>query len=387
MIPTLVIVGRPNVGKSTLFNRLTRSRQALVADIPGLTRDRHYGRGVVGTRPFLVVDTGGFEPVAREGLLREMARQTKQAIDEADVVLWLVDAREGLQPQDHQIALELRKSGRRIWLVVNKAEGLAYERPLRIFTNWAWASRWPSLPRTGRAFMTWSTWYWRVFPRRWQTKSRQNSRRSQWWAGLTLANPPWSIPFWAKSASSLSTSRGRPGTASTSTSNVEASRYTLIDTAGVRRQGNVEGVAEKFSVIKTLQAIEDANVVVLVLDITQQITDQDAHLAGFILEAGRAMVVAINKGDAAADAERDQARRDYARKLNFLGFAEAHQISARSGTGLEALLQSVKLAYASAMTKLSTPKLTRILHAAVEQQSPPRSGYRGPSCVMPIKAA
>jgi GTPase len=378
MTPTLVIVGRPNVGKSTLFNRLTRSRQALVADIPGLTRDRHYGRGVVGTRPFLVVDTGGFEPVAREGLLREMARQTKQAIDEADIVLWLVDAREGLQPQDHQIALELRKSGRRIWLVVNKAEGLAYETAAADFHELGMGDPLCIAAAHGEGVHDLVDLVLEGFP---EAEESEEPAKQPKIAVVGRPNVGKSTLVNSLLGEERVIAFDQPGTTRDSIYidfERGGSRFTLIDTAGVRRQGNVEGVAEKYSVIKTLQAIEDANVVVLVLDITQQITDQDAHLAGFVLEAGRAMVVAINKGDAATDSERDQARRDYARKLNFLGFAEVHQISARSGTGLESLLQSVQLAYASAMTKLSTPKLTRILHAAVEQQSPPRAGLSRP---------
>jgi len=377
--PTIVLVGRPNVGKSTLFNRMTRSRQALVADIPGLTRDRHYGHGKTGAKSFLVVDTGGFEPVAKDGIYKEMARQTRQAVDEADAVLLLVDARQGLTPLDRQIAVELRKTARKLWLVVNKAEGLAHETAATEFHELGLGEPLTVSASHGEGVHELVDVVLEEFPAADDEPQLEGKQPKIAIVGRpnvgkstlvnTLLGEERVIAF------------DQPGTTRDSIY-IDFERngrsYTLIDTAGVRRRGRVEDVAEKFSVIKTLQAIDDCNVVVLVLDVTQDISDQDAHLAGFILEAGRALVVAINKWDAADEESREKAKRDYARKLNFLDFAPVHYISARSGVGVPALLSSANAAYAAAMAKLSTPKLTRVLLAAVQKQSPPRAGVSRP---------
>jgi GTPase len=378
MKPTLVLVGRPNVGKSTLFNRLTRTRNALVADIPGLTRDRHYGHGSTGGRAFLVVDTGGFEPVAKDGILREMARQTRQAVDEADAVLLLVDARQGLTPQDRQIAVELRKTGRRMWLVVNKAEGLSHEAAAAEFHELGLGEPLILSAAHGEGVHELLDVVLEEFP---GAEEEVEGERHPKIAVVGRPNVGKSTLVNTLLGEERVIAFDQPGTTRDSIY-VEFERenrvYTLIDTAGVRKRGRMEDVVEKFSVIKTLQAIDDANVAILVLDVTQDISDQDAHLAGFILEAGRALVVAVNKWDAADEEARERAKRDFGRKLNFLDFAPLHFISARSGTGLPALLRSVDAAYASAMAKLPTPKLTRILQAAVQKQSPPRAGVSRP---------
>jgi len=377
--PTIVLVGRPNVGKSTLFNRMTRSRQALVADIPGLTRDRHYGHGESGGKSYLVVDTGGFEPVAKEGIYKEMARQTRQAVDEADSVLLLVDARQGLTPLDRQIAAELRKTARKLLLVVNKAEGLAHETAAVEFHELGLGEPLTISAAHGEGVRDLVDFVLENFnadedvapPDRQHPRIAIVGRPNVGKSTLvnTLLGEERVIAF------------DQPGTTRDSIS-VEFERngrvYTLIDTAGMRRRGSVEDLAEKYSVVKTMQAIEDCNVVILVLDVTQEISDQDAHLAGFILEAGRALVVAINKWDTANSETREKAKRDYGRKLNFLDFAAVHYISARSGAGVPALLKSANGAYAAAMSKLPTPKLTRVLLAAVQKQSPPRSGVSRP---------
>ena len=379
MKPTIVLVGRPNVGKSTLFNRMTRSRQALVADIPGLTRDRHYGHGKTGTKSFLVVDTGGFEPVAKGGIYKEMARQTRQAVDEADAVLLLVDARQGLTPLDRQIAAELRKTARKLWLVVNKAEGLAHETAATEFHELGLGEPLTVSASHGEGVHELVDVVLEEFPAADDEPQREGKHPKIAIVGRpnvgkstlvnTLLGEERVIAF------------DQPGTTRDSIY-IDFERngraYTLIDTAGVRRRGRLEDVAEKFSVIKTLQAIDDCNVVVLVLDVTQDVSEQDAHLAGFILEAGRALVVAINKWDAADEESREKAKRDYARKLNFLHFAPVHYISARNGVGVPALLSSANAAYAAAMAKLPTPKLTRVLLAAVQKQSPPRNGASRP---------
>jgi GTP-binding protein len=377
--PTIVLVGRPNVGKSTLFNRMTRSRQALVADIPGLTRDRHYGHGKTGTKSFLVVDTGGFEPVAKGGIYKEMARQTRQAVDEADVVLLLVDARQGLTPLDRLIAVELRKTARKLWLVVNKAEGLAHETAATEFHELGLGEPLTVSASHGEGVHELVDVVLEEFPA--AADDPQLEGKHPKIAIVGRPNVGKSTLVNALLGEERVIAFDQPGTTRDSIY-IDFERngraYTLIDTAGVRRRGRVEDVAEKFSVVKTLQAIDDCNVVVLVLDVTQDVSEQDAHLAGFILEAGRALVVAINKWDAADEESREKARRDYGRKLNFLDFASVHYISARNGVGVPALLSSANAAYAAAMAKLSTPKLTRVLLAAVQKQSPPRAGVSRP---------
>ncbi|MCW5625862.1 MAG: ribosome biogenesis GTPase Der, partial [Burkholderiales bacterium] len=359
MKPTLVLVGRPNVGKSTLFNRLTRSRDAIVHDQPGLTRDRHYGQGRVGGKPYIVVDTGGLEPVATEGILHEMARQTLQAVDEGDAIIFLVDARQGLTPQDRAIADRLRRSGKRLWLVVNKAEGmrtglaeaefheLGLGEPIPIS-----ASHGDGVAELVDAVLSHVPYVdeeTELDHPKIAVVGRPNVGKS------TLVN--------ALLGEERMIAFDQPGTTRDSI-HVQFERngkgYTLIDTAGVRRRGKVEEAVEKFSVIKTLQSIEDANVVVLVLDAQQDVSDQDAHLAGFIVEAGRALVVAINKWDGLDNEKRDRIKRDYARKLNFLGFARVHHISALRGSGLGGVMQSIDAAFAAAMAKLPTPRLTRV---------------------------
>ncbi len=379
MKPTVVLVGRPNVGKSTLFNRMTRSRQALVADIPGLTRDRHYGHGESGGKSYLVVDTGGFEPVAKDGIYREMARQTRQAVDEGDAVLFLVDARQGLTPLDRQIAVELRKTARKLWLVVNKAEGLTHEAAAAEFHELGLGEPLTVSASHGEGVHDLADIVLDEFP-----AGAEDAEADSKHPKIAIVGRP-NVGKSTLVNTLLGEERviafDQPGTTRDSIS-IDFERngrsYTLIDTAGVRRRGRVEDVAEKYSVVKTMQAIEDCNVVVLVLDVTQDVSDQDAHLAGFILEAGRALVVAINKWDAADEESREKAKRDYERKLNFLDFAPVHHISARSGTGVAALLGSANAAYAAAMSKLPTPKLTRVLLAAVQKQSPPRAGVSRP---------
>jgi GTP-binding protein len=383
MIPTIALVGRPNVGKSTLFNRLTRSRDALVADIPGLTRDRHYGRGRHGNRSFLALDTGGLEPRARSGIFGAMARQTLQAVAESDAVLFLVDGREGLTPEDRDIALELRKTGRPLWLVVNKAEGRPREAVAAEFHELGLGDPLPVSAAHGEGVRDLMELVLAPFPEEPVAEDRPA-------AGPGIA-PKIAVvgrPNVGKSTlvnAVLGEERviasDQPGTTRDSIY-VEFRRggkpYTLIDTAGLRRRGKVQETVEKFSVVKTLQAIEDANVVVLVLDAQQGIADQDAHIAGFILEAGKALVVAVNKWDAADAGRRDAVKREIARKLGFLAFARFHYVSALGGRGLKELLASVDAAYAAATVRLPTPKLTRTLIEAVNRQPPPRAGLFRP---------
>jgi GTPase len=379
MEPTVVIVGRPNVGKSTLFNRLTRSRDAIVADAPGITRDRHYGRGRVDNKSYLVVDTGGFEPVAKDGILHEMARQTRQAVDEADVILFIVDARTGLTVQDQTVADELRRSGRRIHLVVNKAEGMDPATAAAEFHALGMGDPLSISAAHGENITDLMTLVLAEFPE--EAHAEEKAAKRPRIAVVGRPNVGKSTLVNALLGEERVIVFDRPGTTRDSIYidfTLGDREYTLIDTAGVRKRGKVDEVAEKYSVIKTLQAISDANVAVLVLDATQDISEQDAHIAGFILEAGRAVVIAINKWDGLSEHERDMAKRSLARKLSFLNFARLHFISAREGHGLKTLMKSVDAAYAAAMANLATPRLTRVLQSAVQQQQPPRSGLVRP---------
>ena len=379
MLPTVVIVGRPNVGKSTLFNRLTRSRDAIVHDEPGITRDRHYGKGRVGRKAYLAVDTGGFEPVATEGIYHEMARQTRQAVDEADVVLFTVDARAGLTAQDRIIGEELRKSGRRIHVVVNKAEGLQPEQASVEFHELALGEPLTISAAHGQNVTDLMDLVLSEFPEA-QDRTEEEEKHPRI-AIVGRPNVGKSTLVNALIGEERVIVFDQPGTTRDSIYmdfEWNSRPYTLIDTAGVRKRGRVNEAAEKFSVVKTMQAIADANVVVLVLDAKHEITEQDAHIAGFILEAGRALVLAVNKWEAVDADERDALKRTLERKLNFLGFARLHFISALAGQGIGGVMKSVDAAYAAAMAKLPTPKLTRALIAAVSQQQPPRAGYGRP---------
>lgn len=377
MKPTIVLVGRPNVGKSTLFNRLTRSRNAIVHDQPGLTRDRHYGEGRIGGKPYIVVDTGGLEPIAQEGIYREMARQTMQAVDEADAVLLLVDARAGVTTQDHAIATDLRKRGRKIWLVVNKAEGMANAMATHEFHELGLGDPLPISAAHGEGVHDLMDLVLADVPETTETERDDHARI----AVVGRPNVGKSTLVNAILGEERVIAFDQPGTTRDSIY-IDFERngraYTIIDTAGLRRRGKVDEAVEKFSVLRTLQAISDANVVVLVLDAHQDIADQDASIAGFILESGRAVVAAINKWDAVDSESRASIKRVYERKLNFLSFARVHHISALKGVGVGAMFRSIDEAYAAAMAKLPTPRLTRVLHDAVAAQQPPRSGMTRP---------
>jgi GTP-binding protein len=379
MKPVIALVGRPNVGKSTLFNRLTRSRDALVADLPGLTRDRHYGEGRVGERPFLVIDTGGFEPVAKEGIMYEMAKQTKQAVAEADVVVFIVDGRQGLTPHDKTITDFLRKTGRSVMLVVNKAEGMKYTSVTADFYELGLGDPYVISAAHGDGVVD-------LVNEALDTAFAQRPAEEELPApnSKSIKIAIVGRPNVGKSTL-VNTLLGEdrviafdmPGTTRDSIEipfERDGKQYTLIDTAGIRRRGKVFEAIEKFSVVKTLQSISEANVVLLLLDAQQDISEQDAHIAGFILESGRALVVGVNKWDDLDADKRDEIKTDMERKLSFLFFAKFHFISALKGTGLGPLMKSIESAYAAAMAKLSTPRLTRALIEAVEHQQPRRKG-------------
>jgi GTP-binding protein len=378
MKPTLVIVGRPNVGKSTLFNRLTRSRDALVADQPGLTRDRHYGHGRLGGRPYLVVDTGGFEPLAKDGIVLEMARQAETAIAEADMLLFVVDGRAGLTPQDTQISDRLRRSGRPLLLVVNKAEGM--DRPIvgAEFHELGCGSPLVISAAHGDGVNELVELALEPFA---EAKEDAESAPGPRVAIAGRPNVGKSTLINTLLGEERVIAFDMPGTTRDAIEvpfERNGRHYTLIDTAGLRRKGRVFETIEKFSVIKTLHAVEESNVVVLMVDASQDISDQDAHIAGFILEAGRALVIAVNKWDSLGDYPRERIKIELQRKLGFLGFAKVLYISALRGDGINPLLAAVDSAWAAAMTKLPTPKLTRALLNAVQKQAPPRHGIFRP---------
>jgi GTP-binding protein len=378
MKPTLVIVGRPNVGKSTLFNRLTRSRDALVADMPGLTRDRHYGHGRLGSRPYLVVDTGGFEPNAKSGILAEMAQQAEAAIAEADLLLFVVDGRTGPTAEDRNIAERLRRSGRPLLLVVNKAEGMARALVGAEFHELGCGEPLVISAAHGDGVRELVEEALAPFPEAQETVEESQSPRI---AVVGRPNVGKSTLINALLGEERVIAFDQPGTTRDAIAipfQRGGRHYTLIDTAGLRRRGKVFEAIEKFSVIKTLQSIEEANVVILVLDASQDISDQDAHIGGFCVEAGRAMVIAVNKWDSADEYRRERIRMDVSRKLNFLGFARTHFISALKGEGINPMMASVDAAYAASMVKMPTPKLTRVLQAAIEKQAPARHGIFRP---------
>ncbi len=379
MKPVIALVGRPNVGKSTLFNRLTRSRDAIVADMPGLTRDRHYGEGRMGERPFLVIDTGGFEPVAKDGIMFEMAKQTRQAVAEADMVIFIVDGRQGMTPHDKTITDFLRKSGRQVMLVVNKAEGMRYSAVTADFYELGMGDPYVISAAHGDGVMDLVE---EALNLAFAQKPVEEEASVDLGKAIRIAIV--GRPNVGKSTM-VNTLLGEerviafdmPGTTRDSIEipfERSGQQYTLIDTAGIRRRGKVFEAIEKFSVVKTLQSISEANVVLLLLDAQQDISEQDAHIAGFILESGRALVVGVNKWDGLTSSRRDEIKIDLDRKLDFLSFAKFHYISALKATGVDQLMKSINSAYAAAMSDLSTPKLTRALIEAVEHQQPRRKG-------------
>ncbi|KAF3998857.1 ribosome biogenesis GTPase Der [Glaciimonas immobilis] len=379
MKPVIALVGRPNVGKSTLFNRMTRSRDALVADMPGLTRDRHYGEGRMGERPFLVIDTGGFEPVAKDGIMHEMAKQTKQAVAEADVVIFIVDGRQGLTPHDKTITDFLRKSGRSVMLVVNKSEGMKYTSVTAEFYELGLGDPYviSAAHGDGVADLVEESLDLAFAQRPPEVEEPVSNERSIKLAIVGRPNVGKSTLVNTLLGEERVIAFDMPGTTRDSIEipfERDGTQYTLIDTAGIRRRGKVFEAIEKFSVVKTLQSISEANVVLLLLDAQQDISEQDAHIAGFILETGRALVVGINKWDGLTTERRDEIKIDLDRKLNFLSFAKWHYISALKSTGIAPLMKSVDAAYAAAMSNLTTPKLTRALLEAVEHQQPRRKG-------------
>ncbi|MEK8085078.1 ribosome biogenesis GTPase Der [Aquabacterium sp. A3] len=383
MKPVIALVGRPNVGKSTLFNRLTKSRDAIVADFAGLTRDRHYGEGRQGQREFIVIDTGGFEPDCKSGIFQEMAKQTRQAVAEADVVMFVVDARLGLSAQDHDIANYLRASRKKVLLVANKAEGMQEAPQLAEFHELGIGEPLAVSAAHGQGMRSLLELALEDIPEpeedddladgsaerpiRLAVAGRPNVGKStliNTWLGEERL-VAFDLPGTTRDAITVPFER-------------QGQRYELIDTAGLRRKGKVFEAIEKFSVVKTLQAISDAHVVLLLVDATQGITEQDAHIAGYIHETGRAVVVAVNKWDAVDSYQREMLQRSIEHRLSFLKFAQVLHISAIKRQGLGPLWKALGDAWSSATRKMPTPVLTRLLSEAVAYQQPKRAGVVRP---------
>ena len=472
-VPVIALVGRPTVGKSTLFNRLTRSRDALVANIPGLTRDRHYGSATIDDQRVVLIDTGGFEPVAATGVAEQMARQTRQAVIEADVVVFVVDGRQGLLARDEEIARELRRTARKVILAVNKSEGIARAVAAAEFHALGLGDPMPISATHGdgvRALMDACLEDWlaeeaarreqaeelarldaearavaAAEAARLQVEAGQGSHTAEAFpagagadahgaagpgrdglhagadgtvaeeagaggtegtaapagavapdgaegtevAGTSAPPKPVRVAIVGRPNGGKSTlinallgeerviAFNQPGTTRDSISIDFRWRnrdYQLIDTAGLRRRGKVHDTVEKFSVVKTLQAIEDCNVAVLMIDAVDGVSEQDSAIAGYILEAGRALVIALNKWDAVPADARREVLAECRRRLYFLDWAPMLTISALKNRALDKLMKAVDDARAAATRKLSTPKLTRMLHAAVLHQQPPRTG-------------
>ena len=379
MKPVIALVGRPNVGKSTLFNRITKSRDAIVADFAGLTRDRHYGDARHGGHEFLVVDTGGFEPEKPTGIVAMMAAQTKAAVAEADVVVFVVDGRNGVSGQDHDIARYLRTANKRVLLAANKAEGLLDSPLLAEFHELGMGEPHPVSAAHGQGIRSLLDATLADFappqrdededacgpdkPIRLAVAGRPNVGKStliNTWLGEERL-VAFDQPGTTRDAISVPFERG-------------GVKFELIDTAGLRRKGKVFEAIEKFSVVKTLQAIADANVVLLLIDATQGVSEQDAHIAGYILESGRAVVIAVNKWDAVDAYQREMFARSVEQRLAFLKFAPVMHISALKRQGLGPVWKAIADAHASATRKMPTPVLTRLLQEAVQHQAPRRAG-------------
>ena len=382
MKPVIALVGRPNVGKSTLFNRLTKTRDAIVADYAGLTRDRHYGNGNLGTHEYIVIDTGGFEPDAQSGIYKEMAKQTRQAVAEADVVIFVVDARAGVSAQDHDIGKYLRKLGKPTVLTANKAEGMLEGVQLSEFFELGLGEVLGVSAAHGQGMHTLVDTALELLhlPEAGDDAEPQDpSIIKLAVAGRPNVGKSTLINTWLGEERLVAFDM--PGTTRDAISvpfERAGQKFELIDTAGLRRKGKVFEAIEKFSVVKTLQAIESCNVALLLLDATQGVTDQDAHIAGYILESGRAVVLAINKWDAVDAYQRETLARSVETRLGFLKFAAIHYISAIKRQGLGPVWKSIAQAHASANRKMSTPVLTRLLLEAVQFQQPQRVGVFRP---------
>lgn len=396
--PVIALVGRPNVGKSTLFNRLTRTRDALVADFPGLTRDRQYGIGRIGLAPYVLVDTGGLgEP--DDVTYHHMQRQAILALDEADAILFLVDAHVGVTPGDEALTHELRQRGKRVWLVMNKVDGIDPDVAAADFHSLGLDRPWPIAARQGRgvrqlidavladllpASVLESLREAEVTDS--ASKEVMNEDIDASIPSEPMPDEPIAVAIVGRPNVGKSTLVNRligeervlvydmPGTTRDAIRvpfERDGQAFTLIDTAGVRRRARVKESIEKFSVVKTLQAIEAAQIVIMVLDARLEISEQDAHLIGHVIEAGRGLVLAVNKWDGLESATRERIRRELDVKLGFLDFARPRFISALHGTGVGRLLEEVTQVHQAARKTLPTPALNEVLLGAVQAHQPP----------------
>ena len=371
MIPVIALVGRPNVGKSTLFNRLTKSRDALVADLSGLTRDRKYGDGTLLGRKFVVIDTGGLTGID-EGIEAETEEQSLIALAEADLVLFLVDSKTGLLPPDLAIVENLRRKGSKFFVVANKVDGLDPEIAIADFYQVGTSEIFAISASHGRGIKSLMESALNLFPKDNDDESDASDRTKICFAGRpnvgksTIVNSlfkedrvvVFDQPGTTRDSIYIDFERG-------------ARKYTLIDTAGIRKRKNIKLAVEKFSIVKTLQAINDAHVVICVMDCMEGIVDQDLHLLGKVLEAGRCLVIALNKADRLSREEREYVKNEIKRRLKFVGYADIHFVSGLKGTGIKKLLNSVDRAYKAATTAFPTSKLTYILEGAIEDHQPP----------------
>jgi GTP-binding protein len=370
MLPVIALVGRPNVGKSTLFNRLTRTQDALVADFPGLTRDRQYGDAIFENKPFIVVDTGGVgvEDAAVDAL---MSKQSEFALNEADTVFFLVDGRAGLTAVDHSIAVNLRKINKPVYLIVNKTDGLDDEIACADFQSLGFAQVHAISASHGRGVIPLLQTLTADFEPAAELGSQSNEIK---------------IAFAGRPNVGKSTLINRilgeervvvydmPGTTRDSIAipfERDEQHYMLIDTAGVRRRSRVGEKIEKFSVIKTLQSIKESHVCLMLLDARDGLTDQDLHLLGFIIESGKALVILVNKWDGLDEDQKEQVKKELTRRLHFAHFAKIRFISALHGSGVGGVFKDIKEAYASAIQTFSTPKVTRLLQDLTTQHTPP----------------
>jgi len=375
MKPIIALVGRPNVGKSTLFNRLTRSKDALVADYAGLTRDRHYGDGRTGHKPYILVDTGGFEPLIDSGVMYQMARQSEQAIYEADAVIFMVDGRNGVTPQDRIIANKLRTLDKPVFVAINKVEGVDKVIAVSDFYELGLTGMYPISASHGDGIHKLIDDVLRGFKNAGTEENLQEDKIT--FAVVGRPNVGKSTLVNTILGEERVIAFDEAGTTRDSIYiDFERSgqKFTIIDTAGIRRKGKVTDKLEKFSVLKAIKAISEAQVVVMVLDAHLDIAEQDATIVGYALDAGKSIVVAINKWDHLKEEQRQQIKDDVKIKLHFLDFAKYNYISALYKKGINELIDSIQGAYHSAFMKLSTPKLSRILSEAVNRQPPAHKG-------------
>lgn len=376
MRPVIALVGRPNVGKSTLFNRLTQSRDALVANLPGLTRDRQYGEGKHDKKSFIAIDTGGITG-HEEGIDAEMAAQSLLAIDEANICLLLVDAQDGLTPDDTRIVEHLRKNNKNSYLVVNKIDGLDPDQALADFYRLGMAELFPITATQGRGVRALLTRVLADFDDDDDQQALSAASEAETGIKIAIAGRP-NVGKSTLVNRMLGEERvvvfDQPGTTRDSVYipfERHGKRYTLIDTAGIRKRGRTNETVEKFSVVKSLQAIQDANVVVLVADSRTGIVEQDLHLLGYVVETGRALVIALNKWDGMEHDAKEQIKSEIRRRFMFVDFAKIHFISALHGTGVGDLYKSIHKAYDSARMDLQTNRLTKLLEDIVNDHAPP----------------